>query len=204
MTAVVEEESGRLYEWFVLRVVTGREYRLRDQIGRKDDKACILWRQRQRRWQEISGVEPWLPECTIRRVLKRVVTRTKQPLFPGHLLLRLDLSRCDIGAIEEMPGALGFVRCNGDQPSLLRPAAVIQLRSYLDRKGGIIIDANSGHEISPWSDLPKGMPVKIVGGLFEGANGVFQEQVGERLKILIDMFDRSVETIIAEAQVVAA
>jgi transcription antitermination factor NusG len=195
--------------WFVLRVVTGREERVLERL-KAEKRPCLVWRAQQRQWQEIRSVFPWLPLCTIRRIERkpdgRVVTRATEPMFPGHLLLRFDLDRSGVGAIEEIPGAINFVRIGSiaDAPTPLQDGLVGKLMDYVGRKGGVIIDAASGRELPPWVDLPKGTAVKMIGGAFAGWNGIFQERVSDRLKILVDMFDRQVETLVPEALVVAA
>lgn len=193
--------------WYVLRAVVGREERLCERL-RGLERPCLVWRAREKRWQEIRHVMPWLPLCTIRRVERkpggRAVTRRTEPMFPGHLLLRFDLDAADIGAIEDVPGALSFVRIGHGTPTALDDGLVRELQDYTGRKGGVIIDAVSGKVISAWADLPKGTPVTVVGGIFAGWNGLFQEEVRGRLQILFDMLGREVETLIDEAHVVAA
>jgi transcription antitermination factor NusG len=156
-----------------------------------------------RRWAHLTGVEPWAPCCTIRRVTRRGVTKTPGPLFRGYVFLRLDPAFDDFGALEAVKGAIGFMRHLG-QPWPLLDQDMLTLRKIAAAKGGIIIDAATGRELKDWSDLPKDTPVKITGGVWQGWNGLFSERVNGRIEVLLDLFGRSTKTLISEALVMPA
>src|SRR5690348_7752034 len=76
-----------------------------------------------RRALEKQAFEVWLPECVLRRTLRRTVITHKAPLFPGYLFVHMDLAVCQWRRIEETV-CVERVLCNPDSSGEENPIAV--------------------------------------------------------------------------------
>lgn len=166
---------------YVLVTAPGRDYRVRDELLQ-------------------LGYAVWLPECTVRRRTRRaVLIKHKGPLFPGYQFIDLDLINGQWREIENVRGVDGFLR-RGDRPLPVPSLQMAKLRQLYARDDNHIII--EGGAIC--REYEKGDQVMIDGGTFDGWKGLFVERVSDRCKILLDLFERQVETLIPEALVMPA
>jgi transcription antitermination factor NusG len=182
--------AGR--HWYVAAVEPGRDYRVCDELRR-------------------GGLDAWLPECRVRRrdARRGVHFMRPEPVFPGYLLVRVDLALLAPEAIEATEGVDCLLRRAGDsRPCPLPGAAVAALKREIDAAHGVlIIEAGACHWKKPAADgreeiCAPGEPVRVLEGPFTGFNALYlQRAAADRIKILLDIFGRSTAIEIEEALV---
>ena len=183
-------------KWYVAAVEPGRDYRVAAELAR------VLGPR---------GVEAWLPECKVRKRQARrgVMVSAVEPLFPGYLLVRVDLALCGgPAAIEAADGVDCLLRrIGGALPYPLPGDAVAGLKRQIDQAGGVLL-IEDGHwrwkkELEERKEIcAAGAPVRVLGGPFTSFNGLYLETRGEdRVKILLDIFGRPTAIEIEEALV---
>lgn len=172
---------------YIVVTQPGYDYRVRDELRRR-------------------GFEVWLPECTVRRRLKQrrhgsaTVLTSKGPLFPGYQFVALDVEHAGWAEIEAVRGAAGLLKRPGaDRPYAVPEPAMAQLRRLYRDSDHIVIAAGS-----ICREFAAGASVAIEGGAFDGWKGAFVAQVGDRIKVLLDIFERPTVTDLPEALVVPA
>lgn len=159
----------------VARVIPAREYRAGTELA-------------------LRGLRPWLPECVVIKDYARATATHTGPLFPGYLFIVLCPSWFDA---ESAPSVLDVLMKNDEEPVTLRRDDVAELCHLLRADGGVLrIEAGAKRK-----RFAEGDPVRIVGGPFEGWEGIYKSRVKDRLKILLDLFGRANQTLIPEALV---
>lgn len=168
--------------WFVISIYAGRDYKARDELIERAG---------------FAKDDVWLPECNIRRRVRTTILNHKGPLFPGYVFLRTDPSCTDWRSVESVRWVDGPLRHQGT-PWPLREDDVGRLRALVgDRHLLIDLDGRATREFAVDD------PVEITSGPFAGWNGIVSEKIGDRLKILLDIFGRSTQTLVPEALVIS-
>jgi transcriptional antiterminator RfaH len=168
--------------WFVVATYPAREYRARDELVDREG---------------VRAEDVWLPECKVRRRLRGTVLTDKGPLFPGYLFLRLDPERADWRRIEGVRWVDGVLR-HQRRPWPLRADDVARLQALAGDQLVIEMDGAIRRE------LAIGGTVRLLDGPFRDWKGILSERVGDRLRVLLDIFGRATETLIPEALAVSA
>jgi transcriptional antiterminator RfaH len=108
-------------------------------------------------------------------------------LFPRYLFLRLSLGDQAMGPIRSTVGVANIVRFGCEYPVV--PDAVVEnLRVRADTQTGL-------HRLHRDTPFEPGCHVRIVAGVFEGLEGVFQRESGvDRVMLLLGLLGR--ETLV--------
>ena len=167
-------------KWYVLKVVTGQEDKVRSYIEAE------LARER----LESSVLQILIPSQKIyehRNGKKKL--RNKQ-FFPGYILIYADINYGGLHhVISSVPGALGFLSERGwgtsKSPMPLR-------KSEINRILGNVEESKSNEEDLDLSFLP-GENIKITDGPFNGFIGTVQQVMDDRkkLNIIVKVFGRN-------------
>ncbi len=109
---------------------------------------------------------------------KRKLTRKK--VFPGYVLVEMEMSDDSWYVVRNTPGVTGFVG-SGSKPVPLMPSEV---RAILRQMGEV--------EVRQRIHVEVGQPVKVIAGPFSGFIGSVEEVSPERgkLRVLVSMFGR--------------
>lgn len=128
-----------------------------------------------------QGVEVYLPEITVEKVVRGKRKSTVVPLFPGYVfvLIPAELSHTSVRSTRGVTRFVSF----GGEPSVVDAQLIVALKAGLEVAQSRVI-----------SDLPaKGEQVEILDGPFRGLNGVFSQLDGEaRAMILVDFMSTQV------------
>jgi transcriptional antiterminator RfaH len=109
------------------------------------------------------------------RWVERVVA-----LFPRYLFLRLAVGHQAIGPIRSTVGVANIVRFGSDY-TIVPDAVVESLRERADAETGL-------HCLHSAVIFERGSNVRVVAGVFEGLEGVFQRESGEeRVVVLLEL-----------------
>jgi transcriptional antiterminator RfaH len=101
-------------------------------------------------------------------------------LFPRYLFLRLAVGHQAMGPVRSTVGVANIVRFGNDYTAV--PDAVVEnLRKRADAESGL-------HRLHSHAPFEPGSNVRVVAGVFEGLEGVFQRESGdERVMLLLGL-----------------
>lgn len=152
-------------DWFLIHCKPGRERLAFDNLRRQ-------------------SYELYFPEllCRVRKHdgwAERIA-----PLFPRYLFVRVDSGTQSMAPVRSTTGVSCIVRFGTDYAQV--PARVIAaLRGRADSRTGL-------HRLIEPPSLVPGVRVRIVSGIFDGLDGVFQRESGEdRVVVLLDLLGKS-------------
>ena len=176
--ANAQEQDSR-GQWFVVHTLSGHENKVRDTILRQI-----------RMGDSVAVYDAYIPIEMVSEVRNGKKQIKKKKIFPGYILVRMDLYG-ENGAVDEkawyfvrnVQGVLGFLGSEnkpqplspGEAADLLRPAAAENL------------------DVKPKIEFLVGDIVRINNGPFEGCEGKVLETDGDRgrLKVDVTVFGRS-------------
>lgn len=112
------------------------------------------------------------------RWVERVVA-----LFPRYLFVQLELGRQSLGPVRSTLGVSCLVRA-GTHPTIVPDGIVEELIGREDPQSGL-------HRLASGRGLARGAPVRVVGGSFDGVEGVFEREEGaSRVVVLLRLLGR--------------
>ncbi|MGE0588880.1 MAG: transcription termination/antitermination protein NusG [Cyclobacteriaceae bacterium] len=168
-------------KWFVLRVVSGQEKKVKSYLETEIER---------------SKLSEFIPQVLIpsekvyemRNGKKRVRERN---FFPGYVLISADLSNGEAyHMVNSIPGVIGFLGGNGSNASSKEPVALRQteVNRILGKVGEI-------DEFEEKLETPfiKGESVKVMDGPFSGFTGTVEEIFEEKkkLNVMVKIFGRN-------------
>jgi len=167
----LEQQSlsgGVPYPWFAIRVRSNRER-----------VVSVYLRE--------TGYEEFSPTYKLERQWSDRTKILDQPLFPGYVFCRLNLS--DRLPVLQVPGVFGLV-CVGRAPAAIPEAEVLRVRALIE----------SGLLVTPWPFLEIGQSVLIERGPLAGLEGILQRLKGKlRIIVSVTLLQRSVSAEIDRA-----
>jgi transcriptional antiterminator NusG len=115
---------------------------------------------------------------------RRVV---QKKVFPGYLLVRMDLDDNTWGIVRNTPGVTGFVGPSGAKPTPLGRKEVEDILGVAKPEG-----APAERKVRPRVEFEEGEQVRVVTGPFADFNGAIAEIDVDRskLKVLVNIFGR--------------
>ena len=130
------------------------------------------------------AVECYLPLATFLRKGAEGKRRTREPLFPGYLFVKVDLAM-ELRKVKYARGVLGFVQL-GDRFPVVSERQIEGLRALC---------AALEKETEFTAALMVGDTVELVGKLFGGTTGEILELLPakNRVTVLVEFLNRSVE-----------
>jgi transcriptional antiterminator RfaH len=142
-----------------------------------------------------QGYSIYLPRCLKRRRHARRVEMIAAPLFPRYLFVAIDHLTQRWRAIQSTVGVNHLVRY-GDEPALMPPGIVEDLRGREDKRG--LIEVNDRPRFAP------GDKVRVADGVFSACFGLFEGMTDrERVAILLDLLGRKVRVTVNGDSIVA-
>ena len=110
--------------------------------------------------------------------------RSERKLFPGYVLVEMDLDDVSWHMVKETPKVLGFIGGKADQPA---PITDAEAATILQR-----VQAGS-EQATPKTVFEPGELVRVIDGPFNDFNGVVEEVNYEknRLHVAVTIFGRS-------------
>jgi len=149
--------------WFCVRTQTKREH-----IAAKH-------------LREIEGIEVFCPRIKYRKATRRGKIWWLEPLFPGYLLAKFDLSEME-RAVTFCQGVRGLVRFGSEIP----PVPENFVTSLIEQVSAQAEGENELITISP--NIAIGDEVEVAHGPFQGMKGTIQSiaPAVERVKVLLE------------------
>lgn len=145
---------------------------------------------------ERQGYLVYLPRYLKRRSHARRIEIVPAPLFPGYLFVMIDISAQRWRSIRSTIGVSRLV-CNGDEPAVLPPSVINDLRDRHDDAGFVKLD--------PRPRFKPGDKIRIVDGAFTTCLGLYEGMADrERVAILLDLLGRKVRVVLDGDAIAAA
>ncbi len=166
-------------QWFVIQALSGQENKVREAIEYEMEFGV----------PQPPVYEVSIPSEMVSEVRQGKRTTLKRKLFPGYVLVRMDLY-CPDGSIDELAwhfirnvqGVIGFVG-GSNRPMPLSEAEVADL----------FRQSTTEEQVKPKIAYELGEVVRIKSGAFENFEGAVEEIDNERgkLKLMVSIFGRS-------------
>ncbi|NLG10320.1 MAG: transcription termination/antitermination protein NusG [Coriobacteriaceae bacterium] len=170
-------------KWYVLHTYSGYENKVKNNLQHRIESMQLE--------DQVFDIQiPTEEVIEIKEGGKRVTTEKK--VFPGYVLVRMELDDRSWGVVRNTPGVTGFVGAQG-KPSPLS-------REEYDR---IMKRTRSDAPKKTSSDLSVGQSVKVVSGPLAEFDGVISEVQPEtgKIKVLVSIFGRETPVELSYDQV---
>jgi transcriptional antiterminator NusG len=184
---VVESPYDRPGQWFVVHTYSGYENKVKSNL-----ESRIASMNMEERIFEV--VIPTEDVAKLDKSGKRVVVQQK--VFPGYLLVRMDLDDESWRVVRNTPGVTGFVG-SGAKPT---PLSRREVESILQVKPE---GAEGPKRVKPRLEFEVGETVRVKDGPFADFTGIIAE-INEdqlRLKVLVNIFGRETPVELEFSQV---
>ena len=162
-------------DWYTLRVISGKEKKIRENILFELDTADLA-----------DNVENILvPTENVLEMRDGKKKIKEKVFFPGYLLIHLDMNNETKYIVENVNGVMSFVGSNGNPESLKSD----EVKRFLgDHDGG-----DGPIKVTEAAPFKVGDSVKVKDGPFIDFSGVVQEVNHEKqkLKVSVSIFGRS-------------
>ena len=160
-------------QWYVVHTYSGFEQKAKKALEEKAKQLGIQER----------IVEVLVPSENVVEIKKGVKKTSKRKIFPGYMLVRMDLNDDTWHVIKSIPKVTGFVG-GSKSPPVVPDEEVGRITQQI---------ADGVGKPKPKVSFDKGESVRVVDGPFTSFNGIVDEVKPERgkLKVLVSIFGRS-------------
>lgn len=161
-------------KWYVLHTYSGYENKVKETIKQRVEIMGLE--------NNVFGIEiPTEVVTEIKEGGRRVESERK--VYPGYVLVRMDLDARSWAAVRNTPGVTGFVGSNGNPEALTR-------EEFNKMMGCDSKQVNVARKTS--TDIEVGMSVKVTNGPLAEFDGVVSEVSPEsgKVKVLVSIFGR--------------
>ncbi len=160
-------------KWYVLHTYSGYENKVKNNLESRIETMGLE--------NNVFGIE--IPTETVTEIKeggRRVESEKK--VFPGYVLVRMELDDRSWAAVRNTPGVTGFVGSQGNPEPLTRD----EYNKIMKRSSA----ATPKKAVS--SSLEVGQAVKVVDGALVGFDGTISEVMPEagKLKVMVSIFGR--------------
>ena len=173
-------------KWYVIRVVTGQEVKIKDYIMYEVSRLSL----------DKQIEEMLVPTEKVIQIRKGKKISKEKTYFPGYIMLKADISGEILHVIKSVSNVLGFLgETKGGEPIPLRQKEVNRMLGKVDEL------AISGEQVNIPFNI--GENVKVIDGPFASFNGEI-EQIDEekaRLRVAVSIFGRSTPVDLEYSQV---
>ena len=157
--------------WYVVNTYSGHEYKVKEKLESKIESMGLQ--------DNIFRIV--IPETTEVEVKDGVQKEHKKKMFPGYILVEMNMSDESWYIVRNTPGVTGFIGSSGKgaKPTPLLPQEIDKI---LANMGMTRMDVDK--------ELTVGTKVTIVDGPFKGMDGTIStlDLENSRLTVLVDLF----------------
>lgn len=158
-------------EWYVVNTYSGHEYKVKEKLESKIESMGLQ--------DNIFRIV--IPETTEVEVKDGVQKEHKKKMFPGYILVEMNMSDESWYIVRNTPGVTGFIGSSGKgaKPTPLLPQEIDKILSNMGMS-----------RVNLESEMAIGDKVNIVDGPFKGMSGKVDtiDTENNRLNVLIDLF----------------
>ena len=173
-------------KWYVIRVVTGQEVKIKDYIMTEVSRVSL--------GKQIE--EMLVPTEKVVQIRKGKKISKEKTYFPGHIMMKADISGEILHVIKSVSNVLGFLgETKGGEPIPLRQSEVNRMLGKVDEL------AISGEQIN--IPFTVGESVKVIDGPFNGFTGSIDNVNEEKrkLEVMVKIFGRKTPLELSYMQV---
>jgi len=123
-------------------------------------------------------------------------SRKERPFFPGYMFVSVDLDKTGADALRWTEGTYGLVQFGGE-PRSVPDSLVVELKDQLDKYMATMESAKS--------NFKRGDQVRIVNGLFEGYDAIFDTHISgkDRVQVLLAYLNDQPKKVVLDSAVIA-
>jgi transcriptional antiterminator NusG len=167
--------------WFVIHTYSGYENKVKANLEKRVDSMNM-------EGKIFRVLVPMEDEIEIRDGKKKL---TKRKIFPGYVLVEMNMTDDSWYVVRNTPGVTGFVG-SGNKPIPLLPEEVEAILSQM----GI-------EKPKPRINVKIGQPVRVIAGPFREFVGVVQEifEEKQKIRVAVSMFGRETPVELEVVQV---
>jgi transcriptional antiterminator NusG len=172
-------------KWYVLRAISGKEKRVKEQIEIEISR---------RELQDVIS-QVLVPTEKTYQVRNGKKIRKDRNFFPGYVLIEAAMIDDVAHILKEMPNVIGFLGENGERPTPLRQNEVNRILGKVDEM--------ADHDETINDPFFVGEKVKVTDGPFSDFHGII-ENVNEekkKLKVSVKIFGRKTPVELSFMQV---
>jgi transcriptional antiterminator NusG len=165
-------------DWYVVHTYAGYENKVKSNLANRIRSMHV-----EERIFEV--VIPMEDVIEFKGGQRRVV---QKKVFPGYLLVRMNLDDDSWYVVRNTPGVTGFVGPSGSKPTPLSRKEVEDILGVEKPEGGPAVEK----KVRPRVEFEEGEQVRVVTGPFADFNGAISEIDVDRskLKVLVNIFGR--------------
>jgi transcriptional antiterminator NusG len=165
-------------DWYVVHTYAGYENKVKSNLANRIRSMHV-----EERIFEV--VIPMEDVIEFKGGQRRVVQKN---VFPGYLLVRMDLDDDSWYVVRNTPGVTGFVGPSGSKPTPLSRKEVEDILGVEKPEGGPAVEK----KVRPRFEFEEGEQVRVITGPFADFNGAISEIDVDRskLKVLVNIFGR--------------
>lgn len=172
--------------WYVVNTYSGHEYKVKEKLESKIESMGLQ--------DNIFRIV--IPETTEVEVKDGVQKEHKKKMFPGYILVEMNMSDESWYIVRNTPGVTGFIGSSGKgaKPTPLLPQEIDKILSNMGMS-----------RVNLESEMAIGDKVNIVDGPFKGMSGKVDtiDTENNRLNVLIDLFGQETPVEVELSQVIA-
>ena len=174
-------------KWYVIRVVTGQEVKIKDYIMTEVSRVSL----------DKQIEEMLVPTEKVVQIRKGKKISKEKTYFPGYIMMKADISGEILHVIKSVSNVLGFLgETKGGEPIPLR-------QSEVNRMLGKVDEFSLQEESDIIIPFIHGENVKVIDGPFNGFDGTI-EKINEekrKLEVMVKIFGRKTPLELSYMQV---
>lgn len=182
--AVSLPNSDSDFRWYIINTYSGSEETVRVALKERIVKAGL----------ESSFGEIFIPKNAVERVKAGKKTLVDKTVFPGYIMVQMELNEHTMNCVSSTPKVTGFVG-NRRKPKAMSEQDVLRLLSpeSVESAESPVVNLS----------FSKGQGVKVTEGPFTNFDGVIEEVKADKmkLKVLVSIFGRETPVELSYNQV---
>lgn len=174
MTEQVQNKDQQVKKWYVLRVVNGKEKKIKQYIESEISRLGMQ--------QYVSQV--LIPMEKVIQIRNGKKVSKERNIFPGYVMLEGALIGEIPHLLKNITGVIGFLGSKTGEPVPLRPSEINRILGKVDELAGA--------EETMLNQFVVGETVKVIDGPFNTFSGVIEEinEEKKKLKVMVKIFGR--------------
>jgi transcriptional antiterminator NusG len=192
LRAELKKAPGR---WYVLHSYAGKENTVKNNLESRIDSLGMR--------DFIFQVEVPTEEYVEIKSGQRSAKPKKRMIYPGYILVRMDLTDESWSVVRNTPQVTGFVGATAQQPSALSIDEVVKILAPAAPRKSTPTTVIAGETVAAEVDFEVGEAVTVMDGPFASLSATIAEiNPGPgKLKVLVSIFGRETEVELGFAQV---
>lgn len=171
------DEVAMAKRWYIIHTYSGHENKVKAALEKKVENLGLT--------EDISDVK--IPTVDVQEVKDGQKKIKSKKVFPGYVLVRMELNDHTWSVVKGVPGVTNFVGAYGTNKP--KPLSDSEVASLFDSLGG---EQKTGEKAAITVDFVIGEHVKVIDGPFSNFTGVVEEVYPDkgRLKVKVEIFGR--------------